>query len=201
MKKRKKVLPVVMVLAFVGVLLAGPAVMALDEIDDIRDLPVADNGDVLEIPMENPGADLDTPALVEPFPGEGRETGDEAIERVLAEYHDELMAIEGVTGVSAMDFDGEPSIIVFVAEDAEIDEGLIPGELDGYPVVVEVDYEVSIMPFGAENGELSFDEEEAAAGEEAEPDEDAGGETSIWIYVAIGAVIVILLIVMTRKGS
>lgn len=128
-----------------------------------------------------------------------------AIDEVLGSHQDELMSIKGVNSVMAMEIDGVPSIIVFIAEDADVDEDLIPAELDGYPVIVEVDYEFSIMPLGEDDEVVTDTSEETAA---IEPETDDAGEegaaVNTALYIGVGAVIIILLLVLLlgrKKGK
>lgn len=198
MKKRKQFLPVAMVFIMVGVMLSGVGVMAEEDVGETGDTPEA-NVEVLEMPVED---DSDAESRDYDLIGDGE------IDEVLREHQDDLMAVEGVTSVTVMNYDGEPSIIVFVEEDADIEDGRIPAELDGYPVVVEVDYEVEIMPFGAEDDADSESGEDDAIipdSEEAEdtatdPDEDAG-DSNLIIYILGGVVIAIVLFLVLRKGS
>ncbi len=176
MNKRKG-LAIIMSLVLFGVLFAGPAVMAQENTDEDRDL-------LREVDSDYVGME------------------DEAIDEVLRLHKNDLMAIEGVVEVMTMEMDGVPSIIVFVDVDNPEAANQIPGELDGYPVLVEVEQELTIMPFGAEDDDedegVTTDLEEASDGE-VDTDEEDGGINAI--YVAVGAVVMLLLLLVLRKGS
>ncbi|NQU97375.1 MAG: hypothetical protein HQ548_07010 [Chloroflexi bacterium] len=61
---------------------------------------------------------------------------EKAIETVLAEAADSLMALPGVVGVGQGECDGSPCIRVFVADEmSDVDEH-IPREIGGFPVEV-----------------------------------------------------------------
>lgn len=58
------------------------------------------------------------------------------IAAVLEEHADELTALPGVLGVGVGERDGAPCLRLFVARNAVL-AGLVPAELEGYPVDVE----------------------------------------------------------------
>lgn len=72
-----------------------------------------------------------------------------AIEAVLKEQTDRLMAIPGVVGTAQGLCDGKPCIKVYVAEDAAAPVREIPDTLEGYPVQVERTGAIRALP---ENG-------------------------------------------------
>lgn len=67
--------------------------------------------------------------------------------RVMDAHVDELMAIPGVVGVAvgALD-DGRPCIKVLVAKKDPKHRTLIPKEIEGYAIVIEVTGEIRPMP-------------------------------------------------------
>ncbi len=85
---------------------------------------------------QNSGNERGTPAM----------STDDAI-RVMDAHVNELMAIPGVAGVAvgALD-DGRPCIKVLVVKKTSEHRKLIPKEIEGYPVVVEVSGEIRAMP-------------------------------------------------------
>jgi hypothetical protein len=83
-----------------------------------------------------------------PDSGEGnalKMSSGEAI-KIMNAHVDELMAVPGVTAVAvgALD-DGRPCILVYVVKKTADHNKLIPRELEGYRVVVEVSGEIKPM--------------------------------------------------------
>ena len=60
------------------------------------------------------------------------------IEVVLKEHTERLMALPGVVGTAQGEPDGKPCITVFVVEKTAALLEQIPGEIEGYPVSIEV---------------------------------------------------------------
>lgn len=69
------------------------------------------------------------------------------INSVMDAHAEELMAIEGVTGVAvgALD-DGTPSILILIMEESDELNSLLPAELEGHPVRTMVSGEIKPMP-------------------------------------------------------
>lgn len=67
----------------------------------------------------------------------GEPMAKKAIEDVLKEHTDSLMAIPGVVGTAQGLCSGEPCIKVFVAEKTDELVKQIPPEIDGYPVDIQ----------------------------------------------------------------
>ncbi len=55
---------------------------------------------------------------------------------VIRTHASELMSISGVVGVAQGDLKGEPCVTVMVVEQTDEMKYGIPGELDGFPVVI-----------------------------------------------------------------
>lgn len=82
---------------------------------------------------------------------ESEETlSDRDINSVMDAHVEELMAIEGVTGVAvgALD-DGTPSILILIMEESDELSSLLPSELEGHPVRTMVSGEIKPMQDGA----------------------------------------------------
>ena len=60
------------------------------------------------------------------------------IEEARRTHTDQLMSLSGVLGVGIGELDGRPCITVLVNEDSQALRDQIPGEIDGFPVVIEV---------------------------------------------------------------
>jgi hypothetical protein len=69
------------------------------------------------------------------------------ITQVMDAHVDELMAIPGVVGVAIGALkDGQPCILVLVVRKTAENRRLIPAEIEGYPVKIEVSGEIRPMP-------------------------------------------------------
>jgi len=69
--------------------------------------------------------------------GGERKVARRAIETVLADHTDRLVAVEGVVGVAVGKCRGRPCIRVFVVEETPELRLRIPRSLEGYPVEVQ----------------------------------------------------------------
>lgn len=61
---------------------------------------------------------------------------------VLSKHHDELMSIEGVTGVGETESQGQPAISIMVKQLTPELKAKLPRDLDGVPVKIDVTGEV-----------------------------------------------------------
>lgn len=127
-------------------------------------------------------------------------TASPGIDDVIDNHYEELMAIEGVTAVTTLEYEGVPTIIVFVNEDAVAEAGRIPEELDGYPVMIEFDYEIDINITDdnedVPEGTASTADDETAAEEEA-----VGPNFNVIFAAAVAVALVVMFIIRLRKGS
>ncbi|MGD2174539.1 MAG: hypothetical protein PVJ27_03975 [Candidatus Brocadiaceae bacterium] len=57
--------------------------------------------------------------------------------QVLQEHTDEWMSVPGVVGTAIGEHEGEPAIVVLVAERTERIREAIPSEVDGLPVLIK----------------------------------------------------------------
>ncbi len=64
---------------------------------------------------------------------------------VLREQTDALMALPGVVGTAQGEQDGAPCILVLVVRLTEELQARIPGELEGYPVVIDETGEINAL--------------------------------------------------------
>jgi len=61
-----------------------------------------------------------------------------SVEQVFDTHRDKLLSIPGVVGAGIAKLDDRPAVMVMVKRLTPELENQIPGELDGYPVVVEI---------------------------------------------------------------
>lgn len=85
--------------------------------------------------LENVGCDREGEKLMEKKP----------IEEVLKAHTDHLMSIPGVVGTGIGEFEGKPSIKVFVVKKTKELEQKIPSVLEGYKVVIEETGEIRAL--------------------------------------------------------
>ena len=67
------------------------------------------------------------------------------IEAVLQECTDDLMSLAGVVGVAQGDREGQPCIVVLVAEASAELLRIIPSTIEGYPVQVKETGEIRAL--------------------------------------------------------
>jgi len=61
-----------------------------------------------------------------------------SVEQVFDNHRDKLLSIPGVAGAGIARLDGKPSIVVMVLRRTPELDPLIPDELDGYSVIIEI---------------------------------------------------------------
>jgi hypothetical protein len=67
----------------------------------------------------------------------GQSMPERTIERVQEEHTDDWMAIPGVEGTAIGLYEGKPCIKIFSSKKAEDLRGLIPSNVEDYPVIIE----------------------------------------------------------------
>ena len=182
---KKKVLSAVMVLAMLTAMVLGAAAVT-----------------AAEGSLEVNEAGLDDPATDERIDGEIAPDQsyfgvDEGLDEVLRANESSLKSIQGVTSVMGMDMDGVPTIVVFVEEGTDI--GPIPEEIDGYPVHVEEDAEVTIMPYANDEEGTAEDIITDDAQETTDEEEGEAAGYTIFIYIAIAALAIVVIVLLTKK--
>ena len=183
---RKTILSVAVALAMLAAMfIGGTAVTAEDLIEPIEGRPDA------PVTYEEVDGELAPPD--QDYYGM-----DDGLDEVLRENESSLKSIQGVISVMGMDMDGVPTIVVFVEEGT--DTGPIPEEIDGYPVYVEEDAEVTIMPYTDDDG-IAEDNATEEVPETTEEDEDESEATdyTLFIYIAIAVVVVVLIVVLISR--
>ncbi|MFH1755024.1 MAG: hypothetical protein ABIA59_04915 [Candidatus Latescibacterota bacterium] len=71
---------------------------------------------------------------------------DSDIQRAIKQHANEIMTIPGVVGIaSGVLRDGHPCILILVIEDTLQLRGMIPGQLDGFPVVINETGEIRAL--------------------------------------------------------
>ncbi len=61
-----------------------------------------------------------------------------SVEQVFDSHRDRLLSVPGVVGAGIAMLDDKPSLVVMIREMTPELKALIPAELDGYPVVIEI---------------------------------------------------------------
>jgi len=67
------------------------------------------------------------------------------IETVLRECTEDLMSLVGVVGVARGEHEGQPCIVVLIAEESAELLGSIPSTIEGYRVVMKVTGEIRAL--------------------------------------------------------
>ena len=76
------------------------------------------------------------------------------IGEALVEHGDAIMSVPGVVGVGETEVDGEPAVMVMVAEDSPAVRAALPETVAGYPVVIDVTGEIMAFPAAGDIGDI-----------------------------------------------